>query len=68
LCNLSYPDVQLRLDGMTLTELTNFHNVAAVRFVMSNNLLTREAHALSAEVFRMCGEVEALKDKLDLAN
>nr|GEW43001.1 hypothetical protein [Tanacetum cinerariifolium] len=89
LCNLSYPDVQLRLDGMTLTELTNFHNVAAVRFlssdhlsfaladlqekamlvgmsqalrevaspavrfVMSNNLLTREAQALSAESYRI---------------
>ncbi|GJZ03024.1 hypothetical protein Tco_0520985, partial [Tanacetum coccineum] len=68
LCNLSYPDVQRRLDGLTLTELTNFHDVAAVRFVMSNNLLTREAEALSAEVFRLRGEVEALKDKLDLAN
>ncbi|GKA62667.1 hypothetical protein Tco_0762186 [Tanacetum coccineum] len=68
LCNLSYPDVQCRLDGLTLTELTNFHDVVAVRFVMSNNLLTREAQALSAEVFRLRGEVEALKDKLDLAN
>nr|GEU37006.1 hypothetical protein [Tanacetum cinerariifolium] len=48
-CILSYPDVQHRLDGLTLTELTNFHDVAAVRFVMSNNLLTREAQALSAE-------------------
>ncbi|GJX26502.1 hypothetical protein Tco_0232798 [Tanacetum coccineum] len=35
---------------------------------MSNNLLTREAQALSAEVFRLRGEVEALKDKMDLAN
>ncbi|GJX48656.1 hypothetical protein Tco_0273846 [Tanacetum coccineum] len=68
LCNLCYPDVQCRLDGLTLTELTNFHDVAAVRFVMSNNLLTCEAQALSAEVFRLCGKVEALKDKLDLAN
>ncbi|GKD48676.1 hypothetical protein Tco_1277652 [Tanacetum coccineum] len=47
LCNLSYPDVQRRLDGLTLTELTNFHDVAAMR---------------------LRGEVEALKDKLDLAN
>nr|GEU86946.1 hypothetical protein [Tanacetum cinerariifolium] len=68
LCNLSYPNVQHRLNGLILTELTNFHDVAAVRFVMSNNLLTREAQALSAEVFRLRGEVEALKDKLDLAN
>ncbi|GJY06012.1 hypothetical protein Tco_0371952, partial [Tanacetum coccineum] len=30
LCNLSYPDVQRRLDGLTLTELTKFHDVAAV--------------------------------------
>nr|GEW10114.1 hypothetical protein [Tanacetum cinerariifolium] len=49
LCNNSYPDVQRRLDGLTLTELTNFHDVAAVRFVMSNNLLTHEARALSTE-------------------
>ncbi|GJX53458.1 hypothetical protein Tco_1098167 [Tanacetum coccineum] len=35
---------------------------------MSNNLLTRKAQALSAKVFRLRGEVEALKDKLDLAN
>nr|GFC53612.1 hypothetical protein [Tanacetum cinerariifolium] len=27
LCNLSYPDVQRRLDGLTLTELTNFYDV-----------------------------------------
>nr|GFC53611.1 hypothetical protein [Tanacetum cinerariifolium] len=32
------------------------------------NLLTREAQALSVEVFRLRGEVEALKEKLDLAN
>nr|GEV97485.1 hypothetical protein [Tanacetum cinerariifolium] len=63
LFNLSYPDVQCRLDGLTLIELTNFHEVAAARFVMSKNLLTREAQALSAKVFRMRGEVEALKDK-----
>nr|GEV54006.1 hypothetical protein [Tanacetum cinerariifolium] len=68
LCNLSYPDVQRCLDSLTLTELTNFHDVTAVRFVMSNNLLTREAQALSAEVFRLRGEFEALKDKLDFAN
>ncbi|GKF39373.1 hypothetical protein Tco_0119434 [Tanacetum coccineum] len=68
LCNLSYPDVQRRLDGLTLTELTKFHDVAAVRFVMPNNLLNHEAQALSAEVFRLCSKVEALKDKLDLAN
>nr|GEX47203.1 hypothetical protein [Tanacetum cinerariifolium] len=47
LCNLSYPDVQRHLDGLTLTELTNFHDVAIVR---------------------LRGEVEALKDNLDLAN
>ncbi|GKF93402.1 hypothetical protein Tco_0280121, partial [Tanacetum coccineum] len=49
LCILSYPDVQCRLHGLPLTELANFHDVAAVRFVMSNNLLTHEAQALSAE-------------------
>nr|GEX65800.1 hypothetical protein [Tanacetum cinerariifolium] len=68
LCNLSYLDFQRRLDVLTLTELTKFHDEAAVRFVMSNNLLTREAQALSTEVFRLRGEFEALKDKLDLAN
>ncbi|GJY99016.1 hypothetical protein Tco_0516446 [Tanacetum coccineum] len=31
LCNLSYPDAQCRFNGLTLTELTNFHDVAAVR-------------------------------------
>nr|GEV18206.1 hypothetical protein [Tanacetum cinerariifolium] len=39
-----------------------------VRFVMSNNLLTREAQALFVEVFKLHGKVEALKDKMDLAN
>nr|GEU38391.1 hypothetical protein [Tanacetum cinerariifolium] len=68
LCNLSYPNVQRHLDGLTLTELANFHDVTVVRFVMSNNLLTREAQALSAKVFKLRGEVEALKYKLDLAN
>nr|GEY95911.1 hypothetical protein [Tanacetum cinerariifolium]GEZ00016.1 hypothetical protein [Tanacetum cinerariifolium]GEZ22822.1 hypothetical protein [Tanacetum cinerariifolium] len=68
LYNLSCPNVERRLDGLTLTELTNFHDVAAVRFVMSNNLLNREARSLSVKVFSLRGEVEALKDRLDMAN
>nr|GEU97051.1 putative reverse transcriptase domain-containing protein [Tanacetum cinerariifolium] len=68
LYSLLYPDVQSRLEGLTLIEVTNFHDVAAVRFFMSINLLTHEAQALFAKVFRLRGEVEALKDKLDLAN
>ncbi|GKB83635.1 hypothetical protein Tco_0950530 [Tanacetum coccineum] len=60
LCNLSYLDVQRYLDGQNLTELTNFHDVAAVRFVMSNNLLNCEARALSADVFRLRGEEKAM--------
>ncbi|GKF20334.1 hypothetical protein Tco_0068972, partial [Tanacetum coccineum] len=35
-------------------------------FVMSNKLINREARDLSAEVFRLRGEVETLKDKLDV--
>nr|GEY05938.1 phospholipase-like protein [Tanacetum cinerariifolium] len=63
LCNLSYPDVQCRLDGLTLTELTNFHDMEAVRFLMSNNLLTREAHALSTEDKAMlAGRSQALRE------
>nr|GEU41972.1 hypothetical protein [Tanacetum cinerariifolium] len=31
LCHLSYPDVQRHLNGLTLIELTNFHDVVAVR-------------------------------------
>nr|GFA81440.1 hypothetical protein [Tanacetum cinerariifolium] len=38
LCNLSYPDVQRPLDGLTLTELTIFHDVAAVRLLSSDHL------------------------------
>nr|GEU77372.1 hypothetical protein [Tanacetum cinerariifolium] len=63
LCNLFYPDVQRCLDGLTLTELTNFHDVAAVRFVMSKNLLTREAQALSVEDKAMLvGRSQSLKE------
>nr|GEY88946.1 hypothetical protein [Tanacetum cinerariifolium]GEZ49124.1 hypothetical protein [Tanacetum cinerariifolium] len=63
LCNLSYPNVQRRLDGLTLTELTIFHDVAGVRFVMSNNLLTREAQALSAKKkVMLVGRSQALRE------
>nr|GEV75385.1 pentatricopeptide repeat-containing protein [Tanacetum cinerariifolium] len=68
LYNLSYHDVQRRLNCSTLPDLTNFHDVAAVLFVMSNNLLNCEAQALFVEVFWLRYEVEALKDKMNLAN
>ncbi|GKE58940.1 hypothetical protein Tco_1498125, partial [Tanacetum coccineum] len=61
--NLLYPDVQRHLDGLTLTELANFHDVAAIRFVMSNSMLNREARALFVEVFKLRGEVVILKNQ-----
>nr|GEU56874.1 retrovirus-related Pol polyprotein from transposon TNT 1-94 [Tanacetum cinerariifolium] len=61
--NLLYPDVQRNLDGLTLTKLANFHEVTAVRFVMSNNMLNREALALFVEIFKLCGEVVILKNQ-----
>nr|GEU56876.1 DNA methyl transferase5 [Tanacetum cinerariifolium] len=61
--NLLYPDVQHNLDGLTLTKLANFHDVTAVRFVMSNNMLNREALALFVEGFKLRGEVVILKNQ-----
>nr|GEW11658.1 hypothetical protein [Tanacetum cinerariifolium] len=63
LCNLSYLYVQCLLNGLNLTELTNFHDVAAVRFVMSNKLLIREARALSVEEKAMLvGRSQSLRE------
>ncbi|GJY68461.1 hypothetical protein Tco_0471443 [Tanacetum coccineum] len=47
LSGLPHLETQRRLDGLTLNELANFHDVSALRFVMSNNMLNREDWSLS---------------------
>ncbi|GJW36462.1 hypothetical protein Tco_0059382 [Tanacetum coccineum] len=61
LSKLDYPEIQRRLDGLSLAELVNFHDVFALRFVMSNNMLNRETRSLSLEILKLCEVVFKLK-------
>ncbi|GJR18297.1 hypothetical protein Tco_0966824 [Tanacetum coccineum] len=63
LSGLLHPETQRRLDGLTLNELANFHDVSALRFVMSNNMLNREARSLSMEVSRLRDKVVTLRNQ-----
>nr|GEZ87355.1 hypothetical protein [Tanacetum cinerariifolium] len=38
LSRLDHLEIQRRLDGLSLTELANFHDVSALKFVMSNTI------------------------------
>nr|GEW95402.1 putative retrotransposon protein [Tanacetum cinerariifolium] len=63
LSGLSYSETQRHLDGLTLNELANFHDVSALRFAMSNNMLNREAWSFSGEVSRLHDEVVTLRNQ-----
>nr|GEY98660.1 putative ribosomal protein S11, mitochondrial [Tanacetum cinerariifolium] len=38
LSRLDHPEIQRQLDGLSLTELANFHDVSALKFMMSNTI------------------------------
>ncbi|GJV29553.1 hypothetical protein Tco_1386001 [Tanacetum coccineum] len=57
---LPHSETQRRLDRICLSELANFHDVSALRFVMSSKMLNREVRSLFAEASRLCGEVFSL--------
>nr|GEV09417.1 hypothetical protein [Tanacetum cinerariifolium] len=61
LSRLDHSEIQRRLDGLSLTELANFHDVFALRFIMSSSMLSREARSSSLEVLRLRDEVFRLK-------
>ncbi|GKE25721.1 hypothetical protein Tco_1441105, partial [Tanacetum coccineum] len=63
LSNLPHSEVQMRLDGLTFDELVDFHDVSALRFVMSNNILNMEARVLSGDVARLRNEVVSLRNQ-----
>nr|GEU70692.1 hypothetical protein [Tanacetum cinerariifolium] len=63
LSGLLHLNTQRRLDGLSLNELANFHDVSALKFMMSSNMLNREARSLSAEVLRLRDEVVTLKNQ-----
>ncbi|GJV66490.1 hypothetical protein Tco_1481999 [Tanacetum coccineum] len=60
---LPHPKTQKCLDGLTSNELANFHDVSALRFAMSNNMLNREARSLSGEVSRLRDKVVTLRNQ-----
>nr|GFC92635.1 hypothetical protein [Tanacetum cinerariifolium] len=57
LSNITCPDFKRRLDGMTFDELANFYDVYALKFVLANNMLNKEARVLSEDVSRLRNEV-----------
>ncbi|GJS50423.1 hypothetical protein Tco_0623785 [Tanacetum coccineum] len=63
LSGLLHPKTQRHLDGLSLNELVNFHDVSALKFMMSSNMLNREARSLSAEVLRLRDEVVTLRNQ-----
>ncbi|GJY47356.1 hypothetical protein Tco_0436419 [Tanacetum coccineum] len=58
-----YLETQRHLDGLSLNELVNFHDVPALKLVMSSNMFNREARSLSVEVLRLCNEIVTLKNQ-----
>ncbi|GJT53919.1 hypothetical protein Tco_0988973 [Tanacetum coccineum] len=58
LCHL---ETQRRLDGIYLNEVANFHDVSALRFIMSSTMLNRDTRSLFMEVLRLRDEVFNLK-------
>ncbi|GJZ72152.1 hypothetical protein Tco_0636003 [Tanacetum coccineum] len=63
LSSLLHPETQRRSDGLSLNELANFHDVSALKFMMSSNMLNREARSLSVEVLRLRDEVVTLRNQ-----
>nr|GEU50464.1 hypothetical protein [Tanacetum cinerariifolium] len=56
-----HPKTQRWLDGLSLNELANFHDVSVLKFMISSTMLNREARSLSVEVSRLRGKVFDLK-------
>ncbi|GKB23962.1 hypothetical protein Tco_0863363 [Tanacetum coccineum] len=54
---------QRRLDGLSLSKLANFHDVFALKFMMSSHMLNKEVRSLSVEVLRIRNEIVALRNK-----
>ncbi|GKA34056.1 hypothetical protein Tco_0720485 [Tanacetum coccineum] len=52
-----------RLDGLSLPELANFHDVFALKFLMFNTMLNKEVHSLSVEASRIRDENFRLRGK-----
>ncbi|GJT19871.1 hypothetical protein Tco_0878577 [Tanacetum coccineum] len=63
LSSLPHPDTQRHLDGLSLNELANFHDVSALKCVISRNMLNIEAQSLSIKVSRLHNEVVSLRNQ-----
>nr|GEZ21086.1 hypothetical protein [Tanacetum cinerariifolium] len=61
LSGLDQPKFKRRLDGLSLTELANFHDVSAMKLVMSITMLNREARSLLVDASRLRYEVFKLR-------
>ncbi|GJZ48606.1 hypothetical protein Tco_0602438 [Tanacetum coccineum] len=60
---LSHPEFQRLLDGLSLTELANFHDVVALKLMLSGVMLNRDTRSLSSKVLKLLDEVFALKNE-----
>ncbi|GKD50432.1 hypothetical protein Tco_1279408 [Tanacetum coccineum] len=64
--NLSYPDIQCRLDGLTLLELANFHDGADLRLrdevVVLKKQQFESAHVVSKLVSKLVADLDKAKD------
>ncbi|GJZ92469.1 hypothetical protein Tco_0664534 [Tanacetum coccineum] len=68
LSKLDHQEVQRWLDGLSVVELANFHNVSALRFVMASNMLNRESPFLSSEVLKLHETVLMLKGEQSISS
>ncbi|GJZ10627.1 hypothetical protein Tco_0545386 [Tanacetum coccineum] len=68
LSKLDHQEVQRWLDGLSIVELANFHDVYALRFVMASNMLNRESRFLSSEVLKLHETVLMLKGEQSVSS
>nr|GEX59440.1 hypothetical protein [Tanacetum cinerariifolium] len=66
LSGLPHLKTQRHLDGLTLIEIANFRDVSALKFVMSNSMLNREAQSLFKEATSRGteGRLAAMEDSI----
>ncbi|GKA05453.1 hypothetical protein Tco_0684573 [Tanacetum coccineum] len=60
--NLSYPDIQCRLDGLTLLELANFHDGADLRLRDEVVVLKKQQFESARVVSKLVVDLEKAKD------
>ncbi|GKD60823.1 hypothetical protein Tco_1298332, partial [Tanacetum coccineum] len=60
--NLSYPDIQCGLDGLTLLELANFHDVADLRLRDEVVVLKKQQFESARVVSKLVVDLEKAKD------